>query len=345
MTLRNIILERREKTRKVPEQFAFLQLEQDDGGTVLDISEGGLRFETFDQVKEHGPIHFWFSLNLRERIEAWGELAWVDAARKTGGLKFLSLSEGGREQIHEYLGYSSPQKFGPKPAAHEGDAVATFVSRARPRESTLFPNRKEKADPAVAFPRPNLEAASSGVLVPMQRHLAAMRRQLMIGLAIGACAAAIIVFIAIKFSQFLHDNRATAKPTVEAPAQTAPALGPTSNAPQATGQTGTDVFAIGNQRKAGGTTRTQAAPPSLPIDPVARTSRQKTPLTPDQLWTMVQAGNSTAAAALAELYIKGDGVPQSCAQARVLLLVASEKRNAGAIKRLADLDKEGCPAN
>jgi TPR repeat protein len=60
---------------------------------------------------------------------------------------------------------------------------------------------------------------------------------------------------------------------------------------------------------------------------------------------MVQAGNSTAAAALAELYIKGDGVPQNCAQARVLLLVASEKRNTAAIKRLSDLDKEGCPAN
>ena len=186
MTLRNIILERREKTRKVPEQFAFLQLEQDDGGTVLDISEGGLRFETFAQVKERGPIHFWFSLNLRERIEGWGELAWVDAARKTGGLKFLSLSEGGREQIREYLGHSSLQKFHPKPAAREGDAVATFVSRARPRPSTLFPDRKENAEPATAFPPSNPEAPASGVLVPMQRHIASMRRQLKIGLAIGA---------------------------------------------------------------------------------------------------------------------------------------------------------------
>jgi hypothetical protein len=346
MTLRNIILERRGKMRKVPEQFAFLQLEQDDGGTVLDISEGGLRFETFAPVKEQGPIRFWFSLNLRERIEAWGELAWTDGERKTGGLKFLGLSEGGRERIREYLGHCSPQKFHPKPTSRESDAVATFVSIARPRQSALLPGKKEHVEPAIAFPPLNPQATASGVLVPMQRHLAAMRRQLMIGLLIGACAAAIIAFAAIKFSQFLHDNRATAKPPVEAPSQTAPAAGPTSNAPPAAGRTATDVFALGNQKKTGGTARTQAAPPPpRTADPIGHLSRQKNPLTPDQLWTLVQAGNSTAAAALAELYIKGDGVPQSCAQARVLLLVASEKRNAAAIKRLADLDKEGCPAN
>ncbi len=68
-------------------------------------------------------------------------------------------------------------------------------------------------------------------------------------------------------------------------------------------------------------------------------------MTPRQLWASVEAGNSKAAVALAELYIKGEGVPQNCDQARVLLLVASEKRNAGAIKRLEELDKTGCPAN
>jgi TPR repeat protein len=111
--------------------------------------------------------------------------------------------------------------------------------------------------------------------------------------------------------------------------------------PVASGPT-TDVFAISNQKKGGLPARAAASPPA---DPAGHPSRLKNNLTPDQLWTLVQAGNSTAAAALAELYIKGAGVPQSCAQARVLLLVASEKRNAAAIKRLAELDKEGCPAN
>jgi hypothetical protein len=341
MTLTNIILERRENSRKVPDQFAFLQLEQDDGGTVLDISEGGLRFESFAPVQEHGTIHFWFSLNLRERIEAWGEVAWTGPERKSGGLKFLSLSEGGREQIREYLSRSSPQKVHAKTGVRDTDAAATFVARARPRQSSILSPKREAGDSSVPFPA-SAEAAGGGYLVPMQRHLAAMRRQLIIGLLIGACAASIVAFAAIKFSQYLHENGATAKPPVELPAQPVPGAGSTSIAPPAASGTPTDVFAIGNQKRGGVTTHQPAAPPA---DATTHTSRPKNPLTPDQLWTLVQAGNGTAAAALAELYIKGEGVPQSCAQARVLLLVASEKRNAAAIKRLADLDKEGCPAN
>jgi hypothetical protein len=341
MTLRNITLERREKTRKVPDEFAFLQLEQDDGGAILDISEGGLRFESFAPIQKHGPIHFWFSLNLRERIEAWGEVAWTNEERKSGGLKFLSLSEGGRDQIRKYIARSSPQKTPVETGTRDMDAVATFVSRARPRQSTLFPAKRETAATSIPFPV-TAEAAMGGVLVPMQRHLAVMRRQLLIGLLIGACAASIIAFAAIKFSQYIQENRATAKPPVELPVPAEPAAGSTSLTPPAVSGPTTDVFAIANQKKGGLATRAAASPPA---DPAGHTSRLKNSLTPDQLWALVQQGNSTAAAALAELYIKGEGVPQSCAQARVLLLVASEKRNAAAIKRLADLDKEGCPAN
>ena len=341
MTLRNITLERREKTRKVPDEFAFLQLEQDDGGTVLDISEGGMRFESFAPVREHGPIQFWFSLNLRERIEAWGEVAWTDPDRKSGGLKFLSLSAGGREQIREYIAQSSPQEPPAKSGASEMDPVATFVSRARPLQSSIPSAKKENREASIPFPV-SAESMASGVLVPMQRHLAAMRRQLRIGILIGAVVAAIITFGAIKLSQYLHENRAAVKPSVESPAQAGPGIGSSSIAPPAASGSSTDVFAIGNQKKGS----VAARPPAPPqADVPIRTNRQKNPLTPDQLWTLVQAGNSTAASALAELYIKGEGVPQSCAQARVLLLVASEKRNAAAIKRLANLDKEGCPAN
>jgi len=340
MTLRNIILERREKTRKVPDQFVFLQLEQDDGGAVLDISEGGLRFESFSPVQQQGPIHFWFSLNLRERIEAWGELAWTHEERKSGGLKFLSLSDGGREHIREYLGHPATNRSPAKTVPGETDAVANFVSRARPKQSTLFPGKKETAGTSIPFP--TTAVAAGGVLVPMQRHLAAMRRQLIIGLLIGTCVAGIVAFGAIKVSSYLRENRIQTKPTVEIPAAAGPVNSSNSTAAPASPAAPKDVFALGNQKKGGATPRILAAPP---VDAAAHTSRQKTPLTPDQLWALVQTGNSTAAAALAELYIKGDGVPQSCAQARVLLLVASEKRNASAIKRLAGLDKEGCPAN
>jgi hypothetical protein len=341
MTLRNIFLERREKTRKVPHQFAFLQLEHDDGGKVLDISEGGLRFESFAPVRESNPIHFWFSLNLRERIEGWGELAWTDAGGKSGGLKFVRLSEGGHEQVREYLSGLAPRKVRPDTEAREADSVATFPSRSRPRESSIFSAKGGNAEGNVLFPT-SPETAGAGYLVPLQRHLAALQRQWLIGMLIGACVGGIVTFAAFKFSQYLHKRDVPAKTAVELPAQTESPASSTSIAAPPVSASPKDVFAISNPKKEAAAARTPTPPPRESNAPI---NRQKTPLTPDQLWTLVQAGNSTAAAALAELYIKGDGVPQSCAQARVLLLVASEKRNAAAIKRLASLDKEGCPAN
>jgi hypothetical protein len=341
MTLRNIILERREKTRKVPDNFAFLQLEQDDGGKVLDISGEGLRFESFSPVREGPePIHFWFSLNMRDRIEGWGELAWTDARRERGGLKFLRLAEGGREQIREYLGKAAPQEIPTKTESPQLDAVASFVSRARPRTSTFSPAKPETAKPNLPFPLTPGTPASG--MVPMERHLAALRRQLIIGLLIGAAVAGIVAFAAIGISQYSGQRRTTVKHSAETPVQPEPRSDLPAVAHPDAGSPPTDVFAIRSQKNAGVPARSQPTPVQDARD---RSRLPKTPLTPDQLWAMVQAGNSTAAAALAELYIKGNGVPQNCAQARVLLLVASEKRNAAAIKRLADLDKEGCPAN
>ena len=342
MTLRNIILERREKTRKVPDDFAFLQLEQDDGGKVLDISEGGLRFESFAPVREEpDPIHFWFSLNMRDRIEGWGELAWTDSRRERGGLKFLRLSEGGREQIRDYLGKPAPQKIPPKTESPELDAVASFVSRARPRPSTPSPAKPETPRPGLRIALP-AGARASG-MVPMERHLAALRRQLMVGLLIGAGLASVAAVSIVRIADYFSAPPAVAKPAAEAPSEPAPvSSSPAVTHPDAPTPPN-DVFAIGKQ-KTGQKKGPVTPPPSAP-EPAIQPRLPKGPLTPDQLWTMVQAGNSTAAAALAELYIKGDGVPQNCAQARVLLLVASEKRNAAAIKRLSDLDKEGCPAN
>ncbi len=55
------------------------------------------------------------------------------------------------------------------------------------------------------------------------------------------------------------------------------------------------------------------------------------------LWKAVAKGNPEAPVKLANLYIKGDGVPQSCEQALVLLRSAAAKENAAALSRLGTL--------
>ena len=68
---------------------------------MLKISEGGLLFESFAPVPRNEPTRLWFSFDLRERIEALGEVAWTGEAGIVGGLKFLELTERARERTEQ----------------------------------------------------------------------------------------------------------------------------------------------------------------------------------------------------------------------------------------------------
>jgi TPR repeat protein len=59
------------------------------------------------------------------------------------------------------------------------------------------------------------------------------------------------------------------------------------------------------------------------------------------LWKATAKGNPTAPVRLADMYIKGDGVPRSCDQAMVLLKTAAEKENPLARNRLASIYGSG----
>lgn len=367
--------------RKVPEKFAFIQIERDEVGRVLNVSEGGLSFSSFGPVPDTGPVYFWFSFDLRNRIEAMGELTWTDLSRKVGGLKFTQLSERGRKQIREWLSQfpslenasgarvprMAPQVEAGRFPPGKFDRVANFVAKARSRNSLLTLNTGyQTLAPASG------ENGPSGELVPLQRHLSVKKKQLIRGALLGACLAAAATAGALKYSGYRHhaDEPAQTRvqvPTVKSDTQTStPVSQPESAAPSAAG----DVFNPG--KKSQGTplkstptkqiaalyahaqsqtqtleTKTAKQSALLPdeLHGSGTRSASKKQMTPAQLWAAVQAGNSQSAVTLAELYIKGEGVPQNCQQARILLLVASEKRNDAAIKRLQalDKDKDTCP--
>ena len=94
----------RRSPRTVLENLAYIHMEPDSGAIVLNVSEGGLGFHAVGPVLQTGAIRLWFSLNSNERVEAAGELAWTDASRKTGGLRFTYLSEGAQEQVRKWIG-------------------------------------------------------------------------------------------------------------------------------------------------------------------------------------------------------------------------------------------------
>lgn len=379
----------RQHLRKAPERFAFIQIERDEVGRVLNVSEGGLSFSSFGPVPDNGPVYFWFSFDLRNRIEAMGELAWTDLSRKVGGLRFTQLSERGRKQIREWLSQFPTREDSsarPSPRMVQGvevakfsqgkpDRVANFVAKARSRSALLSLNTRHHEDPLAPVPASG-EIGPSTELVPLQQHLSAKKKQLIRGVLLGACITAAVTVGAVKYSGFRHraENPAPVRAPAPLPKSEAQTLTPTSTPTwqprSATSSAAGDVFNPGKENRgtpvksipskqvaafyAHAQSQTQTLEPKaanqsarlLAQEQVSGTPiPSKKQMTPAQLWAAVQAGNSKAAVTLAELYIKGEGVVQNCQQARILLLVASEKRDAAAIKRLQELDKDKdtCP--
>lgn len=114
--------ERRRTPRMKVNGLAYVNLDPDNGGVILDISEGGLSFQSTAPIKRTETIRFWFSyrglrvehgqggseggLQLRgvsRLIEVRSELAWSDGTMKRGGLRFTNLSETAREQIRDWI--------------------------------------------------------------------------------------------------------------------------------------------------------------------------------------------------------------------------------------------------
>ena len=60
------------------------------------------------------------------------------------------------------------------------------------------------------------------------------------------------------------------------------------------------------------------------------------------LWKAVAKGNPSATLALSDLYLRGDGVPKSCDQARLLLDAAARKGSRAAAEQLQNLQAFGC---
>jgi TPR repeat protein len=60
------------------------------------------------------------------------------------------------------------------------------------------------------------------------------------------------------------------------------------------------------------------------------------------LWKAVAKQNPTALVLLSDLYLRGDGVPKSCDQARILLVAAAKKGAPNVAPTLRSLELHGC---
>lgn len=170
--------------RKQPERKVFCKLGGDQSCLVQNLSEDGLCLESLTPIEEKGLLHLRLSVDLNNPIEATGQLAWTDSAKRTGGLRFLELSAPARQQIRAWLGETS--------AASPG-TNGTKVPLSLPTSQ----KRDKPADVGLAIeklPAWQIVRVPSMQLVPIERHRSQMRWQFLRGLLLGfgTCAAVMI---------------------------------------------------------------------------------------------------------------------------------------------------------
>ncbi|HEY4054439.1 MAG TPA: PilZ domain-containing protein [Terriglobales bacterium] len=94
--------ERRNIPRTKLERLAYIHIEPDNGGIVLNVSGNGLGFHSMNAVERNGPVRFSLQEQNR-RIDVCGELVWTDEIQKIGGLRFTTLTTEARAQVRDWM--------------------------------------------------------------------------------------------------------------------------------------------------------------------------------------------------------------------------------------------------
>jgi hypothetical protein len=95
--------ERRRSPRTSIRRLAYVNLDPyDNGGVITDISSDGLRFHMVKPVDQGGVVRLSILLGAANHVDAVGELIWLDASRKVGGVRFSVLPPGATEKILDW---------------------------------------------------------------------------------------------------------------------------------------------------------------------------------------------------------------------------------------------------
>lgn len=132
--------ERRHGSRTTIERLAYIHIEPDNGGIVLNLSPEGLCFHSIAPVERNGEMRFSI-LDHNRRIDAKGTLVWTDELNKVAGVRFTTITSEAREQVETWITHpEDPQgdgsTLGPG-AAILRTITAAGVRRPKPRMETL----------------------------------------------------------------------------------------------------------------------------------------------------------------------------------------------------------------
>jgi hypothetical protein len=363
--------DKRRFVRKRTDQLLYAEFGPENGSILLNLSEEGCSFQSMAPVCEE-QLRFSVSVGDGRKLEGDGQMVWSDTAKKIGGLRFVNPSQELREQVREWLEATLVTADGKlDPAAVESKAKRRrkkLREKARAQAKLAWKEGAPRGAKTEQTARTDLEAAAISAAETLGAHpisIAAADEGSASRLEYGHFAGAwrgvgTIAFAAILLMALIAYRRELGhlvmslgssiageeqKGGAAAPVEVHPVPNnvPSEDKPVAMSD-GHDT-PNGNGAEAVPTSDVLTGPADAPTGPAKQVSAQQEGVVEDvpSLWASVVNGDTRAEVTLASRYVRGDGVPQSCAQARVLLEAAVKRGSPEAKQKLDELGQEGCP--
>ena len=176
--------DRRLSARRPVPSLAYVELGENNGGIILNISGSGLAVVSAAPLLPDGSKQLRFRLpGSSDWFEEKGDIAWISESKKNAGILFVDLSEDARNQIMGWVSSeTSPAEFPPE-GARDGKKpwrqlempgiLAPQSPPARPANSDLV----TQVHVQVPLPTPNATPAVLGARTSAEAHTAVARRR------------------------------------------------------------------------------------------------------------------------------------------------------------------------
>ncbi len=343
--------DRRQTPRTKLVEIAYIGMGPENGGLVLDVSDGGLSFHAVAPVQPAETIRFLLSLRGHSRIEGAGEVVWTNEMRTVCGLRFTSLSVGAREHLNNWTNQSRMPAGAREKAVSPAPPAPPPVPLGQEESPASFADQSDtNAEPVFAIP----PAAEVFFSEPTARNLWGGQLFLwIIFVLLGTMVvgSAFLFGVHVGRSDISSEARLAASPNAQAnPQIPAPAAVPASSAASDAPPAPTDAPAVSS-----GATSIPGAATTAPSAALVNTSKTDD-TTANSLQTpgdegrgavasdqhaeqALQAGKSELAAALTSL--RGTNGIRDSSKAARLLWAAVANDNSTAEVVLADLYLHG----
>jgi protein TonB len=134
-------LERRLRVRQRLKDLAYLDIGEENGGIVLNLTDEGMGLQAVAPLADHGEISLRIQLpRSRTRIETKAEIVWVSPEDRQAGVRFLNMPPEARVQIQKWVNSLLPPDEPLDESARKTDASADSTRRDEPAR----PPRKDK---------------------------------------------------------------------------------------------------------------------------------------------------------------------------------------------------------